>query len=56
MCDYSLSGIQNRLALEGETLIVHQFHAGSKGLTSPESLKPAPRPKGFGGFKDCGRH
>jgi len=45
MCDYSLSGIQNRLAVEGETLIVHQFHTGSKGLTSPEFLKPAPRPK-----------
>ena len=47
MCDYSLSGIQNRLAVEGETLIVHQFHTGSKGLTSPEFLKPAPKPKGL---------
>ena len=26
-------------------MIVHQFHTGSKGLTSPEYLKPAPRPK-----------
>ena len=47
ICDYSLSGIQNRLAVEGETLIVHQFHTGSKGLTSPEYLKPAPSPKGL---------
>jgi hypothetical protein len=47
MCDYSLSGIQNRLAVEGETLIVHRFHTGSKGLTSREYLKPAPRPKGL---------
>lgn len=47
MCDYSLSGIQNRLAVEGETLIVHQFQTGSKGLTLPEYLKPAPRPKGL---------
>jgi hypothetical protein len=47
MCDYSLSGIQNRLAVEGETLLVHQFHTGSKGLTSPEYLKPAPKPKGL---------
>jgi len=47
MCDYSLSGIQNRLAVEDETLIVHQFHTGSKGLTSPEYLKPAPSPKGL---------
>jgi hypothetical protein len=47
MCDYSLSGIQNRLAVEGETLIVHQFHTGSKGLTSSEDLQSAPRPKGL---------
>ena len=47
MCDYSFSGIQNRLAVEGETLIVHEFHTGSKGLTSQEYLKPAPRPKGL---------
>ena len=40
MCDYSLHGIENRLAKEGETLLVHQFNTGSKGLTSPEYLKP----------------
>jgi hypothetical protein len=56
MCDYSLSGIQNRLAVGGETLIVHELDTGSKGLTSSEYLKPAPKPRGFGGFKDCGRH
>jgi hypothetical protein len=28
-------------------LIVHQFHTGSKGLTSPEYRKSAPRPKGL---------
>src|SRR2546427_7796971 len=40
MCDYSLHGIQNRLAQEGEVLVVHRFYSGSKGFTSPEYLKP----------------
>ena len=35
MCDYSLAGIPNRLAVEGEELVVHRFHAGSIGLASP---------------------
>ena len=46
MCDYSLHGIKNRLAEEGETLIVHRFYTGSKGLTSPEYLKPTEKPNG----------
>ena len=41
MCDYSLHGIENRLAREGEVLVVHRFYSGSKGLTSPASLQPA---------------
>jgi len=44
MCDYSLHGIENRLAVQGENLVVYRFHTGSKGLTSPsylESSKPA---------------
>jgi hypothetical protein len=44
MCDYSLHGIENRLAVQGETLVVYRFHTGSRGLTSPaylESSKPA---------------
>ena len=45
MCDYSLYGIANRLAEEGEVLVVHRFHTGSKGLTSPEYLKPTEQPK-----------
>jgi hypothetical protein len=40
MCDYSLHGIENRLAKEGEVLVVHRFYSGSKGLTSPGYLKP----------------
>jgi len=47
MCDYSLYTIENRLAEQGEVLIVHRFHSGSKGLTSPEYLKRAERPKGL---------
>src|SRR5437899_3399451 len=34
MCDYSLAGIPNRLAVEGEHLVVHRF-AASVGLASP---------------------
>src|SRR2546427_5739940 len=47
MCDYSLHGIENRLAEAGETLVVHRFYTGSKGLTSPEYLKPIEQPKGL---------
>ncbi|HYV33453.1 MAG TPA: hypothetical protein VE973_01215 [Candidatus Limnocylindria bacterium] len=42
MCDYSLHGIENRLAVEGEILVVHRFSTGCKGLTSPSYLEPAP--------------
>jgi len=47
MCDYSLHGIENRLAEEGEVLVVHRFYSGSKGLTSPEYLKPSEPPKSW---------
>jgi len=40
MCDYSLGGLPNRLAAEGEELIVHRFRTGSKGLASPADLRP----------------
>jgi hypothetical protein len=42
MCEYSLAGIPNRLAVEGEELIVHRFCTGSRGLASPADL-PSPR-------------
>src|SRR5262249_17203095 len=45
MCDYSLHGIPSRLAEKDEVLVVHRFYTGSKGLTSPGSLKPIERPK-----------
>ena len=35
MCDYSLHSINNRLAVEGEDLVVHRFITGSIGLTEP---------------------
>jgi hypothetical protein len=34
MCDYSLMGIPNRLAREGEDLVVYEFRTGSRGLTA----------------------
>jgi hypothetical protein len=38
MCDYSLMGVPNRLAREGEELVVYRFHTGSMGLASPYDL------------------
>jgi hypothetical protein len=35
MCDYSLAGIPNRLAAEGEHLVVYRFSTGARGLTPP---------------------
>ena len=39
MCDYSLCGIPNRLAVEGEELAVHRFSTGSMGLASVADLE-----------------
>lgn len=36
MCDYSLHTNPNRLATEGEDLVVHRFPTGSLGLASAE--------------------
>jgi hypothetical protein len=38
MCDYSLHGLPNRLAVEGEELVAHRFITGAIGLTSPAEL------------------
>ena len=35
MCDYSLAGIPNRLAAEGEQLVAYRFSTRAIGLTSP---------------------
>jgi hypothetical protein len=40
MCDYSLHTYPNRLAADGEDLVVHRFGAGSLGLASPADLGP----------------
>ena len=40
MCDYSLHTYPNRLASDGEDLVVHRFGAGSLGLASPADLAP----------------
>jgi hypothetical protein len=40
MCDYSLHTYPNRLATDGEELVVHRFGAGSLGLASPSDLAP----------------
>jgi hypothetical protein len=44
MCDYSLQGIRNRLAEQGENLVVHRFQTGSKGLTCPVDLHQVEKP------------
>ena len=40
MCDYSLQGLPNRLAGEGEQLVTHRFPTQSIGLASPWKLLP----------------
>jgi hypothetical protein len=51
MCDYSLMGLPNRLAVKEEELVVHRFPTGSLGLAAPSDLAPADssmgRPKSF---------
>jgi hypothetical protein len=39
MCDYSLHGINNRLATEGERLLVHRFRTGSIGMAAAGDLQ-----------------
>src|SRR5260370_30815820 len=34
MCDYSLAHFPNRLAVEGEQLLVYPFSSGTRGFTS----------------------
>jgi hypothetical protein len=38
MCDYSLMGLPNRLAREGEDLVVYEFWTGSRGFTPCTSV------------------
>src|SRR6516162_5546864 len=43
MCDYSLHVYPNRLAADGEELVVHRFGGASLGLASPSDLRPLTR-------------
>lgn len=54
MCDYSLAVFPNRLAVEGERLVVHQFRTGSKGLAAFVDLQPAEPP--LQPFEPCVRN
>ena len=50
MCDYSLMGIPNRLAKDGEALVSYKFLTGTKGFASPTDVanqEAAARPSGF---------
>lgn len=38
MCDYSLYTMQNRLAEDGEELVLHKFETGSLGFASASDL------------------
>ena len=42
MCDYSLHAYPNRLAVDGEELVVHRFGGASLGLASPADLRREP--------------
>lgn len=41
MCDYSLEGFPNRLAVRGERLVTHRFRSGSIGMASPSDIAAA---------------
>jgi hypothetical protein len=43
MCDYSLEGFPNRLAVRGERLVTHRFRSGSIGMASPTDIAAATR-------------
>jgi hypothetical protein len=50
MCDYSLMGVPNRLACEGEDLVVYEFRTGSRGLTPGTSMTNMDTQKRYEGF------
>ncbi len=41
MCDYSLHAYPNRLAVDGEDLVIHRFGGTSLGLASPADVHQA---------------
>src|SRR6266567_6356520 len=46
MCDYSLAAFRNRLAVEGEELMVYRFPTGCLGLISPDDPAAVKRESG----------
>ncbi|HWB87479.1 MAG TPA: hypothetical protein VG675_25275 [Bryobacteraceae bacterium] len=44
MCDYSLMGVPNRLAQEGEELVIYRFQTGSLGLAAAADLQRSDSP------------
>jgi hypothetical protein len=47
MCDCALMGVPNRMAVEGEQLVVHRFRTGSLGLAAPLDLDSTNSPTGW---------
>ena len=47
MCDYSLTEVRNRLAVEGEELTIYRFPTGTLGFTSPAELQQRPELRGW---------
>jgi hypothetical protein len=46
MCDYSLQGLTNRLAKDGDELVVHRFDTGTLGMIAVDSVpRPANKPE-----------
>ncbi len=45
MCDYSLMAVPNRMAKEGEDLVVYRFPTGSLGLASAADIKRLAEPR-----------
>ena len=50
MCDYSLMGIPNRLANQGEELVLYCFPSATKGFASPRDVVCTNSPAGQLGF------
>jgi hypothetical protein len=50
MCDYSVQGLPNRLAVEGEQLVTYRFPTRSVGMATPTDIAAAKRPKPQAGF------
>lgn len=44
MCDYSLMHVPNRLARQGEELVLFRFTTGSLGMASPADVNRRPEP------------